>query len=135
MPNAVIKTHGDAKQCLIGIRHVAGLFGGTVSGGPATLQIRVPPATVNPKLVLELGDDLPSIDAQIVLTIGLAEMQGYGTQTQIQSAPPLYYMPNALGFDSDAVTTFATTLDATLNAQLSNKRVPTFPAPPRPPGQ
>jgi hypothetical protein len=40
-----------------------------------------------------------------------------------------------MGFDRDAVSTFATTLNATLNAQLHGTRMPSFPAPPRPPGQ
>lgn len=115
-------------QCNRAIRHVATLFRGGVAGGPKLYQVSIPPATANPNLVVELADNLPSLDQYIVLDVAVGDS---GIQTSTR--PPLFYMTGALGFVADAQSSFETTLKATLDAYRTGGRMTTFPAPPRPP--
>lgn len=132
MPDKSVSSALPATRCLEAVRHVAALFSGSVSGGPALFEVTFSPGEANPELVVKLGDQLPPLDQNITLQIAMGGSAD-GTVVQIQSKPVLTYFTGALGFDRDAVESFASTLDATLIAYANRKRPPTFPAPPRPP--
>jgi hypothetical protein len=85
---------------------------------------------VNPQLTLELQDPRPPLDEHVVLQIAIASSVD-GSQIQIDSETPLYYMTNALSFDRDGVM-YLRQPNATLNARLRGMKVPDFPAPPAP---
>lgn len=135
MPETTIQTTATAQQCQTAVAHVAGLLQGSSSGGPALFTVKVPPGAANPALILSFGDQQPTLDLFVNLDVALAAVAGGGTQIQIRSQNPMFFFTSSMGFDRDAVSTFATTLSATLNAQLKGTRMPSFPAPPRPPGQ
>lgn len=135
MPETTITTAATPHQCGAAVSHVAGLLQGTASGGPTLFQVKVPPGAANPQLILSLGDKQPTLDEYVLLDVGLAAAPGGGTEIHIKSQNALYYLTSSLGFDRDAVGTFSTTLNATLTAHIKGTKIPSFPAPPRPPHQ
>jgi hypothetical protein len=128
----MVRSTLSAQRCLAAVQHVAGLFGTTLRGGPALYTVAITPAAANPQLIVQLGAQTPTLDDAVQLRIAIAA--GSPTMVQIEAATPLYYLTAALGFDRDGVSSFATTLQATLHADAGHGRRPTFPAPPRPPG-
>lgn len=128
----VVRSTLSPQRCLAAVQHVAGLFGTTLRGGPALYTAAITPAAANPQLIVRLGAQTPTLDDAVQLRIVIAA--GPPTVVRIEAATPLYYLTGALGFDRDGVSSFATTLQATLHADAGHGRRPTFPAPPRPPG-
>ena len=118
-------------RCLAALQYVAGLFETKLSGGPVMYTAQISPTASSLRLLTDLGDQLPQIDETITLRIVIAD--GTKTSVQVESVTPLHYMTGALGFDSDAVNSFTTTLNAELLFEAGEGRRPSFPAPPRPP--
>lgn len=130
MPTTITTT-ANADVCIRAIRHVASLFEAQVSGGPVEYVMRVRTETANPRLAAELSADPPTVDDYLSLR---ASVGGTGSRyIQLTVQPPLWYMTSGLGFDRDLEQSFATTLKSTLAAYQKGGRVPTFPAPSRPP--
>lgn len=128
-----VSTRLSADDCARAIRYVAGLFEASVEGGPIEFRLAVSPAFANPRLITQLGAQLPEIDELLKLRVTVA---GNAPSTvHLDVSTPLYYFTTGLGLDKDCERSFAWTLKATLAAYESGGRVPTFPAPPRPPGQ
>lgn len=131
---AVISSSLPAPRCIEGIRHTASLYAATLNGGPVQFTISLKVAYVNPRLVTDLGAEaMGGVDPGVRLRIVVAPSTP--TVIEIESETPLYYFTGAYGFDSDAVSSFSTTLDAMLDHYATGSRKPPFPAPPRPPAE
>ncbi len=135
MADAVLRSAASAEQCLEAARYVAKLFSGALTGASPLFEVRLPPGAVNPQLIIDIKDDLPALDEYVQLKVAIARERNGGTLIKVQSQTGLNYMTGALGFEADAVSAFVTTLEATLAAKLNQTRLPTFPAPPRPPNR
>ncbi|MFS3130563.1 hypothetical protein ACLM5J_19330 [Nocardioides sp. Bht2] len=128
-----VNTAASAADCVRAIHHVAALFESKATGGPGEFQIPISPPLANPNLVIELGNQLPQVDDLLRLRVSVTPMADGTLAIVLQVDTPMYWFTSSLGFDKDAERSFATTLSATLNAYGTRGRVPTFPAPPRPP--
>lgn len=128
-----VTTAASPADCARAIQYVASLFESTASGGPGQFLVPVSPPLANPKLVIELGNDLPQVDDVLRLRVSITPADNGQSAVVMQVDTPLYWFTSSLGFDKDCERSFATTLNATLKAYQTGGRVPTFPAPPRPP--
>ena len=131
-----VTTPLDLARCHEAILHVAHLYGSDVAGDHdgrnGTYSGGLPTYNVNRQLWDAFGEDRfdPSIHVEIQ-----THATNPTTITVSANRMGIFYFTEQQGLRGDAENGFATTLRGTLTAMAERRVVPTFPAPPRPPGE
>lgn len=124
---------GTPSQLRQSVLHAATLYRTQAEERPLGFRMNTPTALANPGLAVELGAQrLQSIDQTVTVEIDLFQT-GSQVTLRLSTRTPLYYMTHALGFEDDVVNSLMSTIQNTLSALRNSTKLPTFPAPPRPP--
>jgi hypothetical protein len=129
-----IQTRLSESDAVRAIHHVAGLFETRLASDGLVQFVSIRVDLANPDLVVQLGPErLEGVDPAVRVDVGVRRLDAGGTEIVLASRSALYYMTGALGLEADGLNSFASTLRNTLVAMANRTKLPTFPAPPRPP--